>query len=72
MLIQAVRLFSPTSLRRATRHCYEGEEGEDAFDGLRFYPPGEQSNECFDVPIECELMAIVRAQVKALDFNRNY
>ena len=33
---------------------------------------GEQSNECFDVPMECELMAIVRTQVKALDFNRNY
>ena len=47
-------------------------EGEDAFDGLCFHPPGEQSNVCFDVPMEFELMATVRAQVKALGFKRNH
>ena len=67
-----MRPLSPTGLRTATPLCYEGEEGEHAFDGLRFHPPGEQSNECFDILMECELVAIVRAQVKALDFNRNY
>ena len=46
--------------------------GEDAFDGLCFHPPGEQSNVCFDVPMERELMAFVRAQVNTLDFKRNH
>jgi len=46
--------------------------GGDAFDGICFHPPGEQSNVCFEVPMKRELMALVRAQVKALDFKRNH
>ena len=45
--------------------------GEDAFDGFCFHPPEEQSNVSFDVTMKCDLMALVRAQVKALDFKGN-
>ena len=33
-------------------------DGRNAFDGSSFYPPGEQSSLCFDVPTIRELMAV--------------
>jgi hypothetical protein len=44
----------------------------DAFDGECFHPPGQQSNLCFEVPMKKELQALVRAQVRALDYRRNH
>jgi hypothetical protein len=44
----------------------------DAFDGECFHPPGQQSDLCFEVPMKRELQALVRAQVKALDFTRSH
>ena len=35
--------------------------GGDAFDGECFYPPGEQRNVCFEVPLKHELESLVRA-----------
>jgi len=46
--------------------------GGDSFDGRCFHLPGEQSNVCFDVPMKRELLALVRAQVKGLEFRRNH
>ena len=43
--------------------------GEDAIDGLCFYPPGEQSSLYFDVLMIRELIALVREQVGALGIN---
>ena len=45
---------------------------EDAFDAHGFHPPRDLSNVCFDVPMIRELVALVRAQVEALDFKRNH
>ena len=43
----------------------------EAFDALCFHPSGEQSCVCFVVTMKCDLMALVRTQVRALDFKRN-
>ena len=43
----------------------------DAFGALCIHPSGEQSCVCFDETMKCELMALVRTQVRVLDFKRN-
>ena len=43
----------------------------EAFNVFCFHPSGEQSCVCFVVTMKCDLMALVRSQVKALDFKRN-
>ena len=43
----------------------------DAFDALCLHPSGEQSCVCFDVTMKYDFLALVRTQMKALDFKRN-
>ena len=43
----------------------------ETFDALCFHPSGEQSCVCFGITMKCELLALVRTQVGALDFKRN-
>ena len=50
------------------RLCWTGRE---PFDPLCFHPSGEQNSVCFDVTMKCELLALVRTQVRALEFRRN-
>ena len=44
----------------------------DAPDCRCFHPPGAQSKVSFDVPMKRERLALVRAQVNALEFRRNH
>ena len=46
--------------------------GGDAFDGRCFHPVGDQCKVSFEVPIKRELLALVRAQVKALNSKESW
>ena len=50
------------------RLCWTGHE---PFDPLCSHPSGEQSSVCSDVTMKCKLLALVRTQVRSLDFKRN-
>ena len=45
--------------------------GHEPFDPLCFHLSGDQSSVCSDVTMKCELLALVRTQVRSLDFKRN-
>ena len=56
-----------TSCRKRSMANFRG----DAFDGPSLHPPGEQSSVCPDATMKSDLMALVKTQVRALDFKRN-
>ena len=56
-----------TSCRKRSMANFRG----DAFDYPSLHPPEEQSSVCPDATMKSELMALVKTQVRALDFKRN-
>ena len=57
-----IHLIPPTFQKR---------HDSDAFEALCFHPSREQNSVCFDVTMECKFVALVRTQVKPLNFKRN-